>query len=232
MNQTDDNRDPAAACGPGCGCNTGPSGRARWVIGAIIVVITGVLIVRAVMKDDNRQTQGLNAGFASPQSSAARQTAADSAARAPQGKVPTPEAAAPPGTVTDNPPDKPVICGALIRSLGDLNSRAMDKDGVFLFLSGQDAAKNLEIAAAIEKSTATLRGRNISMGLFTLKDGSSEYASLIRQVPPPGVIAMVKGRGASGVSGDITESKLIQAFVAATSAGGCGPSGCAPSGCQ
>ena len=28
----------------------------------------------------------------------------------------------------------------LIRSLGDLNSKAMDKDGVFVFLAGQDDA--------------------------------------------------------------------------------------------
>ncbi len=96
-------------------------------------------------------------------------------------------------------------------------------------LSEKHADKAREVAAVIEKGAATLRDRGIRMGVFTLENGSREYADLSRQVPPPGVIAMVKGRGASAVSDDITESKLMQAFVAAASAGGCGPSGCGPS---
>ena len=39
----------------------------------------------------------------------------------------------------------------------------------------------------------------------------------------PGVLALVKGRGMSAVSGEITEAKLVQGYVAAGSAGGCGP---------
>ncbi|MFH1706964.1 MAG: hypothetical protein ABIF71_03485 [Planctomycetota bacterium] len=57
------------------------------------------------------------------------------------------------------------------------------------------------------------------MGLFTLAKSSPEYTNIAQRVPPPGVIAMVKGRGASTVSGDITEARLIQAFVTASSAG-------------
>ena len=47
----------------------------------------------------------------------------------------------------------------------------------------------------------------------------------------PGVLAMVKGRGMSAVSGEVTEAKLLQGYVAAGSAGGCGPgagAGCCP----
>jgi hypothetical protein len=44
----------------------------------------------------------------------------------------------------------------------------------------------------------------------------------------PGVLAMVKGKGMSPVSGEITETRLIQGFVAASN---CGPGGCGPGGC-
>lgn len=220
-------REQASACGPGCDCNAGPSGRARWVVGAIIVVIAGVLVARAVMKDDSSQAQGSDTNFALPQPSAAKPTTTDSAARVPEDKSQAAGIAAPPEAAADKPENKPVICGELIRSLNDLNSKAVNKNGVFVFLAGHDAVKNREIAAVIEKGAATLRRRKISMGVFTLKDGSSEYANLARQAPPPSVLAMVKGRGASAVTDDVTESKLLQAFVAASSAGGCGSSGAA-----
>ena len=71
----------------------------------------------------------------------------------------------------------------------------------------------------------------LKCGLFTLKAGSRDYDQIAAQMSVPGVLAMVKGRGMSAVSGDITEAKLVQGFVAASSAGGCGPSagaGCCP----
>ena len=129
---------------------------------------------------------------------------------------------------------KPVACGEWIKSLGDLNRKAMGSDGVFVFLPGKNAEKARDAVPVIEKTAEKIRGRGVSVALFTLEGGSREYANIAMQIPPPGVIAMVKGRGASGVSGDITESKLMQAFVAASSGGGgCGPSsgGCGPSGC-
>lgn len=213
-------KEDAAACGPGCNCSAGTSGRARWVLGAIIIVAAGVLVTRAVLSIDSVSAQKPVTDFALSQSAGTATAAAAETAKVP------PDAAA------DKPENGPVVCGELIRSLGDLNSKAVDRDGVFVFLAGQDAAKNHEIAAVIEGGAATLRESNINMGVFTLKDGSSEYAQIARQISPPGVIAMVKGRGASAVSGEVTESKLIQAFVAASSAGGCGPSGCGPSGCK
>lgn len=135
------------------------------------------------------------------------------------------------------PKSTPIACcGEPILSLGDLNRVAMDKDGVFVFLAGKDAAKARAAVTVIEKAAATIGGNGIDMGLFTLGDGSPEYANLAAQVPPPGVVALVKGRGASAVTGEITESKLVQAFVAASSGGGCGSGGasCGPAsaGCR
>ena len=71
------------------------------------------------------------------------------------------------------------------------------------------------------------------MGLFTLEDGTPEYANLAGQVQLPGVIALVKGKGASAVSGEITETRLTQAFVAASSASAaCCAGGASSSACK
>ena len=45
---------------------------------------------------------------------------------------------------------------------------------------------------------------------------------------------MARGRGVVPITGEITEIKLVQGFVAASSSGGCGPStaGCGPAGCK
>ncbi len=230
---TEGRKEQDSACGVGCPCNIGSSGKMPWLIGAVVMAIAGVLVVRAVMKADSSRSQGADAAFALPE---AQRAAADSAARAPVDKPQAAETAAPQESAASAPrenlQDKPAVCGEPIGSLGDLNSKALNKDGVFVFLAGQDDAKNREIAAVVEKGAAALRGRNISVGVFTLKGGSAEYANIVRQVPPPAVIAMVKGRGASAVTEDVTESRLVQAFVAAAVAGGCGPSGCGPSGCR
>ena len=77
------------------------------------------------------------------------------------------------------------------------------------------------------------RARN-KVGIFRLKTDSRDYDQMAAQMSLPGVLAMVKGRRMVSVSGEITEEKLIQAFVAAASAGGCGPAsaGCGPGGCN
>ena len=101
----------------------------------------------------------------------------------------------------------------------------------FVFLPGEDVVRARALVTVVEKAAETIRGRGMSVGLFTITDGSREYANLAIQVPPPAVIAVVQGRGASAVSGDVTESKLMRAFVAASSGGGCGSapsSGCCP----
>ena len=76
-----------------------------------------------------------------------------------------------------------------------------------------------------------LEGKGTKCALFTLKPGSADYDKIGKQMSVPGVVALVEGRGMSAVSGEITEAKLVQGFVAASSAGGCGPgagAGCCP----
>jgi hypothetical protein len=82
----------------------------------------------------------------------------------------------------------------------------------------------------MKSAASRINSQGYKVALFTLETGSRDHAQLAAQMSVPGVLALVKGKGMSAVSGEVTETKLIQGFVAA-SAGGCGPGGCGPAGC-
>lgn len=214
MNEQNDNqKQEDGACGPGCGCGTtGSGGRWRWIVGIVILIVAGVLVARAVVKDNGVQTAPASAGFAALPTT--EQTAV------------LVEVAKPP--VTDAPKE--------IAGLSELNTVAEDTFGVFVFLPGKTEATAKAPMAQMRGAARTiepqLRGGKIAM--FALKTGSPDYENIAKQMAVPGVLAMVKGKGMSATSGDITETKLVQALVAASSAGGCGPAsaGCGPSGCN
>ncbi|MBI4024868.1 MAG: hypothetical protein HY360_07780 [Verrucomicrobia bacterium] len=202
----------ATACGTGCGCHTpGALGKTRWVIGAIVLVAAGALVARAVIKNNGAATDAASAGFA--------------ALTAP-GQAPALD-----GAVT--PPD--ALGVKEIGTFSELNAIAANMAGVFVFLPGKSEttakAPTAQIRAAVRTIESQVRGK---IGIFTLKAGSRDYEQVAAQMAGPGVLAIVKGRGMSAISGDITETKLVQGFVAASRAGGCGPTsgGCGPSGCN
>jgi hypothetical protein len=216
MNEQNDKQEQeTAACGSGCACGTsGPSGRGRMVVGVVILVIAGALVVRAMVKDNGAATaNAAPAGFA-----------ALPAAAAPKPETP----AAEPAPVADTLKE--------LGALSDLNSMAGDSFGVFVFLPGKGETASKAPMAQMRGAARTvepqLNGGKI--GMFALKVDSRDYEQVASQMAVPGVLAMVKGKGMSATSGDITETKLVQALVAASSAGGCGPAaaGCGPSGCK
>lgn len=204
----------AAGCGPGCGCHTtGAPGKARWVIGVIVLVAAGALVVRAMIKNDQASSQPSAPTFASL---AATPTPASENDAATNAVVAAPVAE--------------TSVGTSIGALAELNTVAAKTDAVFIFVSrkegGNAPSTPMQSAARMIESKAGLK-----CGLYTLKSGTRDYDQIAAQISLPGVLAMVKGRGMSAVSGDITEGKLVQAFVAASSGGGCGPSaaaGCCP----
>jgi hypothetical protein len=209
----------ASACGPGCGCHAGRSSvRIRLIIGVIVLVAAGVLAARAVMKNKNAMPVKAASGFASLPTVE---------------QVSAPSAGAMPATNKQSLTSATVAVQE-INALSDLNALAADTGGVFVFLAGKNdpviAAPLTQMRSAAR--TIEAQGRN-KIGVFTLKTGSRDYEQIATQMSVPVVLAMVKGRGMIPVSGEITEAKLIQGFVAA-SRGGCGPSsaGCGPGGCN
>jgi MYXO-CTERM domain-containing protein len=194
----------AAGCDSGCSCHaTGKPGKTRWVIGAIVLVAAGVLVARDIIKSDGASAQTTTPAFALPIA------ATNSSAAAPT----TEKRVEPIGT------------------LSELNTVATNLDAVFVFLPGKEGTSANSPSTPMKNAARTIEAQGKKIGLFTLKAGSPDYDQIAGQISLPAVLAMVKGRGMNAISGDITETKLVQGFLAASSAGGCGPSagaGCCP----
>ena len=205
----------APSCGPGCGCKSAnTSTRKRVFLGAIILVAAAVLAARALMKDNGVSVDTAAAGFASvPAIGRSSAPASDVAPAANEAS-----------TTADS------VAGKEISALADLNAVAASTDGVFVYLPGRNDAPMKAPLTPMRSAARTIESQaRVKIGLFTLKTTSRDYEQIAAQMTVPGVLAMVKGRGMVPVTGEITETKLVQGFVAASSAGECGPS--AKSGC-
>jgi MYXO-CTERM domain-containing protein len=203
----------SACCGPGCGCGTaGKPSKSRWMVGVIVLAIAGVMVVRGMVKSDKGATQASPAGFADP-------TATETAAGGADTKS---DAAAAVDETT---------VGTTIGAFAELNTVAIKTDAVFIYLPGKEVTAAKAPSKPMKGAARLIEAKGIKCGLFTLKPGSADYDKVGKQMAVPGVVALVKGRGMSAVSGEITEAKLVQGYVAALSAGGCGSgagAGCCP----
>ena len=194
----------APACGPGCNCNAaGTPGKTRWVMGAIVLVAAGVLLARDIIKSDATPSQTSGQAFALPIAATNSSTAA-----------PTTEKSVEP-----------------IGTLSELNTVATNLDAVFVFLPGKEGTSANPPSTPMKDAARTIEAQGKKIGLFTLKTGSRDYDQIAGQISLPAVLAMVKGRGMNAISGDITEAKLVEGFVSASSGACCGSSagpGCCP----
>jgi hypothetical protein len=214
MDNMDQLKQQASDCGAGCACHsTGPV-RKRVVVGIIVLCVAGALVARAVIKTNTTPILPEATGFATP--IVAQTPPAESAP------------ATPPATTAEA---TDTFVAKEIGALAELNTVAAADDAVFVFVPGKDGASSNPPAAAMQSAAKRIGSQGLKIGLFTLKAGTRDYDLLTAQMSVPGVLAAFKGRGTSATSGDITETKLIQAFVAASSAGGCGAGGCGPAGC-
>jgi hypothetical protein len=203
----------AAACDSGCGCHTTSKPiNKRWVIGVIVLAAAGVLVARDIIKSDGASAKATTPAFASL---AALSTPAGDSGSA------TNSGTAAPTTEKSMEP---------IGSLSELNAVATNMDAVFIFLPDKEGTSDNPPAATMNKAARTIEAQGKKIGLFTLKPSSHDYDQIEGKISLPAVLAMVKGRGMNAISGDITETKLVQGYVAASSGGGCGSAGagCCP----
>ena len=142
-----------------------------------------------------------------------------------------------PGTITKskgpvlNSSGQPGGSGAPLAAIADLNTVADKLDTVFLVIPGKDNAPTTkETSAVLASVERTLNAKGLSTGIFTLQAASPDYPDVAAKVTPPGIAVLSKRGGIGFVSGGVSESNLMQAYVASTRTGGCGPSGCPPSG--
>ncbi len=135
---------------------------------------------------------------------------------------------------TENPRDEleTAACGTALDSVAALVKAIGEKGFVYVLLpdkSGDAALVSKQINGAIKKLSAA----GVDAAAFTLPknaDGRDKLVSVYSITSFPSVLAMGKSTGMQVISGEITEPKLLRAYVTACAASACGSGGCPPKG--
>ena len=228
------NVQPSCDGGSCCPSGSGGSGKSwKMVVFILIVIAAGVVLARSFITKSNPDVNQSQQAFASIQTDNGSDIsippkAVEKVKKPVESEIKT---ETPPVAVETKKQDIPVkaapsLWKADLDSLASLNKVAADSDAVFVLLAAKDQLNDQVVTKEIEAAAQKIMANGTKVSAFRLKESAPEYASLAKQISFPGVIAMVKGLGMSVVSGDITETKLVQAFVAASRPGG----GCCPPG--
>jgi hypothetical protein len=197
-------------CGPGCDCGK-PSGNKKAKVAICLIVLLSVcgIFVYKAMSAKQIAPVITETAFAAPIAN--------------QANVQEPAV---------NLVDEKKTVGEFIDSLASLNKVAINQDAVFVFVpaNGHETISK-ETLNAIASAEQKIKSKGVLIGLYTLQPSSPEYANLAAQLTLPGMLVMSKGKGMGAVSGEITEEKILQAYVASSRAGGCCPSGGGSAGC-
>jgi hypothetical protein len=111
-------------------------------------------------------------------------------------------------------------------SFASLDSVAREVDGVFILLLNNEAEKTPVVLQEVAAAGSAIASRGMHTRTFQLDTKAPDYAMITAQMPAPGVLVIVKGRGMRGVQGkDIVQAKLLQAWLAATQPTACCPAG-------
>lgn len=88
----------------------------------------------------------------------------------------------------------------------------------FVYVPAKSGKISSKTQSAMISAKQTLEAKNIKVDLYTLNTSSADYSTQTA----PSVVVIYKGKDKKTVSGDINTTKLLQAYMAATLAGGCG----------
>jgi hypothetical protein len=230
--------DVQPCCDGGDCCPSGSeSGGKSWklLVFLIIVVAAGVVLARSIMNKSDSTTDQTQPLFTSNQLEISSDTPSSPNVEAPdKSKAGTDSVATTKTTATEPASDvpEPTLWGKPLISLASLNQVAVDTDAVFIFLASEDKQQMQPVTGEIEAAARKIQSNGTRITAFTLEKSAPDYAQLAKQFPVPCVLAMVKGRGMSGVTDEINEAKLLQAFVTASRAtSSCCPPGAGPSDC-
>ncbi|HUU40142.1 MAG TPA: hypothetical protein VMW42_04300 [Desulfatiglandales bacterium] len=246
--------DPSVQCGPECACNAPSGGKGIKIMVSLLVLlaVAGVLTFKAW---NGRRAASNDTGAEKASVFSVAQTVSEATPKVAtkpsvgMGEKKTVDNAASgisafktsdgeptvvqPKTqdaAEKKPPKATVKIGEYMESLSDLNKVALSQDAVFIFIPrAKDEAVQSEANEAVVAAQQSLKRSNIKVGLYTLSTNSPDYTGIEKQVQTPAILVVTKGRGMAAVSGELTETKLLQTFIATSRAGGCGPSSCSPS---
>jgi hypothetical protein len=207
--ETDDSgtENVASECAPGCACEkTAGTGSSRMKIAVCLVVLVAIVGIVLFKMTAARQNPALPGSSGFPTTVGVKSKGPVLSSAGQQGGS-----------------------GAPLTAIADLDTVAAKLDTVFIVVPGKDNAPvKKEESAALAAVEQTLNAKGLSTGLFTLQTSSPDYSAVAAQVTPPGIAVLSRGGGTGFVSGGISEPKLMQAYVASTRRGGCGPGGCPP----
>ena len=225
------------SCGPDCECNTEKrlSNRTKAIISLVIVLAAGAVLTRTIVRKTSVSTNDDNQSFSTvkPQQNKEITSLVNTASEPDKVKGTAPKSeniadkTLKPSTASSSLWKKP------LNSLSSLNTVATSNDAVFVLLSEGAVEGSASEVSQINAAAKTITSRGVNIAAFSLRKDAPEYSGMAKQLSGSGVLVMVKGRGMSGVPGsELTEEKLIQAYVAASQPrSGCGPT-CAPSDCK
>jgi len=163
MNSTEnpDDAGSEACCAPGCGCDSAnPTGRARWLVGIVILAVTGVLVARAMVRDRHRRSRNNEATFAStPTPCVEKRTSG-----VPEQSQQNTEDVSPSGVQPKVSNETIVsVVGREIETLASLNEVAAQTDAAFVYLpSGKKNANEAAPAGPLDRAVRTLKARQES----------------------------------------------------------------------
>lgn len=192
-------------CGPGCGCGGADDkgkGNGKLRVAIFLLVVAAVCGIVLFKTSSSRQNASAIAktGFSNPTVTTGSNTPVNSA-----------------GQREEN--------GASLPSIDALNTVAANLNTVFLLIPDKNGARiDRKAAAALASVERVLNAKGIKTGIFILQTGSPDYPDIAARVAAPGIAVLTKGRGMGFVSGRISKTSLMQAYVASTRTG-CGCSG-------
>ncbi len=214
-------------CGPGCDCGS-PSGSGRAKLAVSLVVLLAVAVVvayKVINKDANNAVAGREEAEGFTTTAAAAQNAAAGKEPAIQGRGEMDN------TALTAKGDTGI--GEYLDSMSVLNKVALGQDAVFIFVPAKkDEVIGETTRTGVLSAKQTLASKNIKVGLYTLKTAAPDYSAIASQVQLPAILVACKGRGMEVVSGKVTETKLLQAFMTSSQAGGCCSSAGGSSACR
>jgi|WetSurMetagenome_2_1015567.scaffolds.fasta_scaffold215227_2 hypothetical protein len=202
------------ACGPECACNArkGLSMKSKTIFLTVIIIAAGAVLGNSLIRKSRSAAATPDSGFSAALSM--KNSAAAPLSGSQQGQSSETKAAGENVSLTP------------LASLASLDTVAREVDGVFILLVNSETDKTPAMLKEIFSARSSIVSRGMHVSVFHLLKEAPDYAMITSQMPAPGVLVMAKGRGMRGVSGkDITETKLLQAWIAALQPGGCCPAG-------
>lgn len=103
--------------------------------------------------------------------------------------------------------------------ISSFNQVKPSQEVAFVYVPSKNGKMSNKIKSAIQSAKQTLEAKNIKVDLYTLNTSAADYST---QSKTPAVIVIYKGKDKKTVSGDISTTRLLQAYMAATLSGGCG----------